>query len=88
MQKRYSDALTNKLEQCLVTQKWCTIKEQELRLWYGQKLTINVWRDIQDRLDELSEENSVENSKISIFQFGGNILFVMRDNLTKLEKML
>jgi len=56
MKKRHQDTLTSRLEECAITQGWCTIRDEELRLWYEQKITKTVWADLDARLKALYEE--------------------------------
>lgn len=86
MIKRHQDLLLSRLEQCVITQGWCTIRHEELRCWYGQKITKTVWRDIHQRLRNLCEEADLEFEEFdfAIYQYDGNIMIT---DLKELEAM-
>lgn len=77
MLKRHEDALTNRLEECAIIQGWCTIRDDEIRTWYGQKVTKTVWRDITDRLNSLLEEPH----EYMTYRHAGVRLIVLNDDL-------
>tara|TARA_R110001583_G_scaffold191239_1_gene356187 strand:- start:2835 stop:3113 length:279 start_codon:yes stop_codon:yes gene_type:complete len=77
MKRAHQDQLECRLEEVVATQGWTTIRDEELRLWYGQKVTKNVWRDINSRLEALAEEYPQKYKReVSLYHYDGNILIV------------
>jgi hypothetical protein len=89
MIKRYKDQLLARLEQCVVTQGWCTIRHEELRHWYGQKITKTVWRDIHENLEVVCEEAGCEFKEcdFAIYQYDGNIMITDRKDLEAINDL-
>lgn len=89
MLKRHQDQLFSRLEQCVVTQGWCTIRHEELRLWYGKKITKLVWRDLLERLKETCEETGHDYAEFDFvaYQYDGNILITDKRDLEQLSEL-
>ena len=89
MIKRHQDQLLARLEQCVITQGWCTIRHEELRHWYGQKITKTVWRDIREKLKNLCDEAELEFKEfdLAIYQYDGNIMITDRNDLEALNDL-
>jgi len=89
MIKRHQDQLLARLEQCVVTQGWCTIRQEELRHWYGQKITKTVWRDIDEKLKEICEESGFDIKEFDfvIYQYDGNIMITNRNDFETINDL-
>jgi hypothetical protein len=89
MIKRHQDQILTRLEQCVVTQGWCTIRHEELRLWYGQKITKTVWRDIHQKLKSVCEESGheIKEFDFAIYQYDNNILITDRNELDTMDDL-
>ncbi|KIC23908.1 hypothetical protein GC1_17310 [Leisingera sp. ANG1] len=68
--------LESRIDELVLTKGWTTIRAEELRLWYEQKVTKGVWRDIQNRVDTLSEETENPKLKVGVYDYDGNFLLV------------
>lgn len=87
MDVRHKNQLIGRLEECVVTQGWCTIRDEELRLWYGKKITKLVWQDILEKLKEVCDANelSFESFEFCTYRHDGNILIVDGGELQSLD---
>jgi|SRR5580658_1445045 hypothetical protein len=55
MLTRHTNELMSRLEQ-VVDIGCCTIRKNELLIWFDQdRVTVNIWRDLQDKWDEILE---------------------------------
>jgi hypothetical protein len=55
MLTRHTNELMSRFEQ-VVDIGCCTIRKNELLVWFTQeRVTVNIWRDLQDKWDEILE---------------------------------
>lgn len=93
MLPRHSNDLLKHLED--VAEYGCTvITKRKLIYWYGQqRLTVSIWRDIQEKWGEILESIPGGDTKIPLFAAGGNgndthVTLVWGEGLTSNGKWL
>ena len=72
MLKRHEDQLMSRLEQCVRLQGWCTIQDEELRFWYGKKITKNTWSDIHKKLENVCAQTDRKFEKFIVYRDKNN----------------
>jgi len=87
MKKRHANKLLDHLEELILTTGYTQIKNEELRLWYGTKMTKNMWRDLRERINDVCEEYEVDPIKTRVYITGEGTLLIHDEDLQSLEDL-
>ena len=81
---RHANELLSRLED--VANVGCTVINRNLLLhWYGQeRLTVGIWRDIQEKWNEVLDQSALPDKKVRLLAAEGDgyLTFIWGDGLT------
>ena len=85
MLKRHSNQLDAKIEELVITRGWVEVRLEELRLWFDNKVTKNVWREIRERIQKMEEELEIDKNEYEVLVYDGLALIINSDGKKSLD---